>query len=448
MKLAASTLVLGVTTMGCKAASDNRVTNVSARAPRSEADAVKLYASAQQAMQQGQLAVALSHTERAVELAPRDVGYRMLLGDLYLKSGRFRAAETSFADVLTLDPGNQRASLSVALAQIALGKTAQATVQLEQLALTAAPADVGLAFALAGQPQRAVEMIEPAARAADANGRVRQNLALAYALAGDWQKARVTAAQDVSPADLNGRLQQWAAFAQPKASWDQVASLLGVTPAEDPGQPVRLALAPPTPAQGQFAAAVAVKPIEAAPAEPATIAFAAAAEPDQPIESVPQPVPTEETRFAEAAQSLVSAPVIRASAPAVVATTQVAAFEPGEKPRIAGPSERAFEAKVARRRQGRFVVQIGAFASPEGVERAWAQASQRYPFTDEREPLSTTVTLPGKGTFHRLSVSGFGTHLEASRLCGAIRSKGGACFVRTTAGDSPVQWASRYSRRG
>ncbi|HEX8257176.1 MAG TPA: SPOR domain-containing protein, partial [Allosphingosinicella sp.] len=342
--------------------------------------------------------------------------------------------------------GNHRASLSIALAQIALGKAGEATAQLEELARTAAPADVGLAFALAGQPQRAIEMLEPAARSPEANGRIRQNLALAYALAGDWQKARVTAAQDVSPAQLGDRLQQWAAFAQPKASWDQVAGLLGVTPAEDPGQPVHLALAPPSPAAGQYAAVEYPQPVEAAPAAP--ISFAEAADPNQPIESAPQPVRTEEIRYAEAARSLVDAPVIRASAEiGDIADVELPAFVPVKKPRIAGRSERAFEERVARRHVGRFVVQIGAYGSSAAVERAWAESSKRYPFSDAQEPLSTTVTLPGKGTFHRLSVSGFGTHLAASRLCSSIRAKGGACFVRTTAGDAPVQWASRYTGR-
>jgi hypothetical protein len=34
------------------------------------------------------------------------------------------------------------------------------------------------------------------------------------------------------------------------------------------------------------------------------------------------------------------------------------------------------------------------------------------------------------------------------RLCQSIKAKGGACFVRTKAGDAPVQWAARYAARG
>ena len=444
MKLAASSLVLGVTAIGCTPASDVRPLAVSSKAPGGEAQAAKLYQNAQAAVQQGRLADALADAERAVELAPNDAGYRMLLGDLYLKNGRFQSAESAFGDVLTLDPGNERASFNTVLAQIALGRTSEATMRLEELARTAAPGDVGLAFALAGQPQRAIEMLEPAAREAGAPGRVRQNLALAYALIGDWQKARVTAAQDISPAELDRRMQQWAAFANPKASWDQVASLLGVTPAEDPGQPVRLALAPAAPAAPaapqptQFAEVPVAVP-EAAP-EPAVFAEAAPA----PVESAPVPVETEEVRLASAARSLIDAPVVNAVMQSE--DPPVAAFQPRKKPRISGRSERAVEERAAKRSSAPFVVQLGAFSSAAGVERAWAMASKRYPFANEREPLSTTVTLPGKGTFHRLSVAGFETHLEASRLCRSIRARGGACFVRTNAGDAPVQWASRYVR--
>ena len=49
----------------------------------------------------------------------------------------------------------------------------------------------------------------------------------------------------------------------------------------------------------------------------------------------------------------------------------------------------------------------------------------------------------GKGTFYRLSVKGFGSVNEANALCSSIRRGGGSCFVRGTAGDRPVELASR-----
>ena len=474
-RLAASTLVLGVTMVGCTPSSQMaRPAALSSSAPRADRDAAELYAQAQEAMRQGRLSDALAHTEDAVALAPRDVGYRMLLGDLYLKSGRFQSAETTFDDVLTLDPANARASLSIALAQVALGKTYAALTHLNRLSETAAPGDIGLAYALVGETDRAIALLEPAARAPDADARVRQNLALAYALAGDWLKARTTAAQDISPAQLGDRMEKWAAFAKPEASWTQVAGLLGVTPAADPGQPVRLALAPETDSVRFAEATVAAPPVEAVPtpplAEPASVvaeveapalaapvaplpaqvAYAPPPEPDNAVISVPTPIETPDMRFPEVVQTLVDPEpaVLQPSAPVIKAA--IPAFQPARKaPRIAGRAERRQEVREkAAATPSRFVVQIGAFSTPANVERAWVKAIDRFPAASERMPLSTTVTIPGRGMFYRLSVSGFDTRGDANALCGTIRAKGGACFVRETAGDAPVRWASRYTRNG
>ncbi len=428
VKIAASGLLLGVTTIGCTPTSQVRPVSLSAKAPKASQDAPKAYALAEQAMRQGDFATALIHAEDAVAAAPSDVGYRMSLADIYLKNGRFASAETTFSDVLTLNPGNVRATLNLALVQIALGKNYAALVQIDRLAGSAPAGDVGLAYALAGQPQRAIEMLEAAAREQNADGRTRQNLALSYALAGDWEKARVTAAQDISPAELNDRLSQWASFAQPTAAWTQVAGLLGVTPAEDLGQPTRLALAPAVSQDVQLAAAPAPAPVEVAQAETQPPAS----------ESVPASI------YAAAAQSLVvpAAPVIQASAE--IAPAPIPAFVPRKAPRIAGAMQMKAERAA---KTGRYVVQIGAYRSAGQVETAWDRAHKRYDLA-ELEPLSTTVTIPGRGTFHRLSVSGFETPREASQVCGTIRAKGGACFVRVTAGDAPVRWASRASARG
>ena len=439
-RLAASGLVLGTTAVGCAPAGHFDRTASLEAAPASERNAMKLYERTQVAVQQGKMAEALTLAERVVELSPRDAGYRMLLGDLYLKNGRFASAETSFADVLALDPRNPRASLSIALAMIGQGKTGAATAELDTLAETAAPGDVGLAFALAGDVQRAIALLEPAARQSDANGRVRQNLALAYALAGDWQKARVTAAQDVSPAHLSERLAQWAEFASPSNRGSQVATLLGVTATgEDPGQPVRLALQSEAPATVVFAEAPALAPAPAPVAAPAPVPPVQTAAVVDPVVAA-EPEVVAAVQYAAAAETLVkpSPVVIKASAP--VAPAPLPAFKPAKAAKPA--------AGLQVTPTGRFVVQLGAYRTPVQVEIAWSDAQERFGFASGLQPVSTTVTLPGRGTFHRLSVASFAAPSDAARLCKSIKSKGGACFVRNRAGDSPVQWAARYAARG
>ncbi len=461
LRVAASTLVIGVTMVSCKPAAV-RPSSASAVAPKSDEGAARLYAQVQTQVQQGDLAEALTLAERMVELAPRDSGYRMLLADLYLKNGRFVSAEAAYGDVLVLDPANSRAGLTRALTLIGQGKNGEAMIELDRLSATAAPADVGLAFALAGQPQRAIEMLEPAARAPDANGRIRQNLALAYALSGDWQKARIVAAQDLSPAELGRRLQHWASLANPAAPSTQVAAVLGVSPIEDAGQPTRLALAPAA-SQQAYAEVEVTAPVEDAPVQMAAAAPVAVGGPVEtvsevkteayayqppehsdafsaPVESVSadMPVaaaPAEPARFAAAVNSLVESPVQAERPVAPVAKAPLLAFTPVKavaKPPVKGT--------------GRYVVQIGAYRNGRQVEQAWARAHRHYGFADN-QPLSTTVSIPGKGIFHRLAVAGFETPIDAARLCQLIRGKGGACFVRATAGDAPVRWASRYTGR-
>ena len=148
--------------------------------------------------------------------------------------------------MLELDPSNVRAGLSIALHPDRAGPSAAAAIaRLDELAGRAPAADVGLAYALAGQRRPGVEILEAAARAPGATARTRQNLALAYAMAGDWRRARAVAAQDISPADLDARHGAMGGLRAPRRRLRPGSpALLGVTPVEDPGQPVRLALAP------------------------------------------------------------------------------------------------------------------------------------------------------------------------------------------------------------
>jgi Flp pilus assembly protein TadD len=452
MKVAFSTAAIGATMMGCSPAGTGyRPTALSFKAPKADQQAAKFYQNAQAALAKGAITDALPLVEKAVELAPRDAGYRLLLADIYLKQGRFLSAETTFGDVLALDSSNTRAALSLALAQIALGKTNEAVAQLDSLAGVAEPSDLGLAYALAGQPQRAIAMLEPLAREHGATAQLRQNLALAYALAGDWQRARSAAEQDVSPADLSARMEQWAAFAEPAHPSTQVSALLGVTPVMDGGQPTQLALAPAAPEAPALAeaapGAVPEMAIETVAVDESTLAISAPAAQLapapielaslQPIEVAPagQAAPEQRLAYAEAAEALVT-PKAEAKPTVAIASAPIKPFTP--------PPSKAVAKEF---NPGRYVVQIGAFRSSAQVEQGWAEALKRFSF-NSAEPFSTTVKIPGKGMFHRLSVAGFNSQIAAVHMCREIRSKRGVCFVRAVAGDAPVQWASRYARKG
>src|SRR5437016_1220299 len=218
---------------------------------------------------------AIALAEQAVARAPTDAGFRALLGNAYFAGGRFRSAEAAYKDALTLYPNQAQVVLKLALVQIALGKKDQAVASLNDARPALGESNYGLALALAGHTADAIRALEPAARGPNTDPTVRQNLALAYAFAGNWDNARAIAAQDVPAGQLDGRIHQWMQLAGPKSAAEQVAALVGVTPAAvDEGQPVRLALSRP---DTQLAQAPA--PVVVAPASPPRIEVAQAVTP-------------------------------------------------------------------------------------------------------------------------------------------------------------------------
>lgn len=87
-------------------------------------------------------------------------------------------------------------------------------------------------------------------------------------------------------------------------------------------------------------------------------------------------------------------------------------------------------------RSGTFVVQLGSFRSTAAARAGW-QGFTGVPDLSGFSPLIATITIQ-RGTFHRLSIGGFNSRAEAVRTCEAIKTQGEACFVRASAGDTPL----------
>ena len=281
-------------------------------------------------------------------------------------------------------------------------------------------------MALAGDPAAAVDLMLPIARQPGADAKLRQNLALSLALGGRWQDAKVVAGMDLSPSETDKRIEEWAAFARPTGRADQVASLLGVSPASDPGQPVALALN--APAQVVVAAAVAPTPVVAPAPEPVAAADPMVA--PQPAVSgivfapraeVVQPLPVKAPVTVGAAVSPVkSSNFVK---PMVATTTTPGASKVGVRPVVG---------------KGNFVVQLGAYDSAGVARDGWARASRQF---SGFAPQGMPITVAGK-TYYRLSVGGF-DQAGAKRLCADYRAKGGRCFVRAGAGDVAAAWTKK-----
>ncbi|KQN37692.1 hypothetical protein ASG37_11770 [Sphingomonas sp. Leaf407] len=381
-----------------------------------DAAAPRLAAKAAAMLGKDKGAQAVGFAEQAVALAPRDASYRALLGRAYLQAGRFASATQAFSDVLALDPADGRAALNLALAQTATGDWVGARGTLTAHAERIAPADRGLALALAGDPAGGIALLAQAARDPAATATVRQNLALALALDGRWIEARSVASVDMAPALVDQRLVEWAAFARPGNAAQQVAALLKVTTAEDRGQPVQLALV--APADPVAVAAADPAPTAVASVDPAPVEGLQTVSP-APVQVATVEVPRPAISFAprrEIVQALPTAyaKLAAAAAPARIQTASVPA-------------------------KGNYYVQLGAYENAAVARDAWAWISRHVPRLAGHAPQGMRATIRGNA-YYRLSVGGL-ARADATGLCGTLRASGSRCFVRAHAGEQLAVWA-------
>ncbi|KQM63652.1 hypothetical protein ASE75_11105 [Sphingomonas sp. Leaf17] len=409
-----SALMLAGTLGGCTAAKGD----VAANAPAARGNAAKLAAKAGKALDRGDAVGAVALAESAVAASPQNAAYRALLGQAYLRGGRFVSARQALGESLQGNPDNGQAALNLALAETATGDWGAARRTLDGYAQVIPAGDLGLAMALSGNPQGAVTILTQAARSPGATVKTRQNLALALALAGQWQAAKMVAAADISPAEVDKRLVEWAAFAQPTSAADQVASLLGVQPVEDAGQPAALALNPVAPT----ADPVAVAAVDPMPSPPVELAAA-----------TPDPVPVSEPGFVKAAADPAPAPTVRLiRAPS--GAMRVALAKPAAPVAAKAPAKWTPAA-------GDWYVQLGAYENAGVARDAWGRATKRFAAFAEQSPRGMTFASRA-GSVYRLSVGGF-TRDAAAGACRMYRAKGGACFIRKEAGDRTAAWVRR-----
>lgn len=396
---------------------------------------------------------AIAQAEAAVMAEPNDAAARVALGNIYLKAGRFASAATTFNDAMALGDSSPRTALTLALALLGQGKQAEAGALLNHWEDKIAPADVGLALALAGQPDRGSYLMSQAIRGGQNDAKIRQNLAYAYALGGRWREARLMAAQDVPADQVGARMEQWAQSARPDAWQTRVAGLLDVPAGvRDGGQPIQLALANNPSLQQLADAAVAPVPAAQSAGELPALASATSAEPAAPVlmaavsapvalaAVAPAPDPVAETAAAPAAElaaapeapatfaSAFATPAVASSAMAAVAPHDAAKF--AEAAIVRAPSLREHVPSAARSvpsAEGTHLIQLGSFASEAGARRAWQIYNNKYPELAGHQLVISEAVVRGKH-YWRVSAGGYGRSSSAN-MCGRVRGGGGGCFA-------------------
>jgi Flp pilus assembly protein TadD len=413
-------------------------------APRADVSASK----AQVALQRGDSDTAIASAEAAVLAEPSNASYRAMLGAAYLNAGRFQSAATTFDDAMKLGDTSPRTALGYALAAIGKGDNRTAVAVLEDWRDEIPAADLGLALALAGQPDRGVSILGNALRAGENTAKLRQNLAYAYALQGNWQAARVMAAEDLAGSALDARISEWAQMTQPNEYQRRVAGLLNVPVRADAGQPAQLALNA-APGVQQFAsqAAAVDSPYTRAGELPPTDGFIASA--PTPVRELPpiDGVPVGTRPAQPAPQVAAAAPPMRApesfqdafqaDAPAGASIAQVASSAikfvsspvVQATPSRAGAAPRQVErvAPVKATVDGSHLIQLGSFSSEAGARRAWGIYAAQFPELANYQMVITKAQVRGK-TYYRVSAGGFDL-ASASSTCGKVKAKGQGCIT-------------------
>lgn len=430
-KAAIASLLVATTMVGCTGAAFRP----SASVGLPKGNPAKQAAIAEKALASRDADKAIAAAEAAAQLAPDNATYRQLLGRAYVQAGRFASAQAALSDAMTLGNNDVGTIVSLALVQVAQGRSDDARSLLAAHAERVPAGDYGLAMAMAGDPQEGVRILSQAIHDPAATARTRQNLAYAYALAGRWKDARMVAGMDMEPLAANKRISDWAQIAEPSLAPMRVAALMGVTiDANDMGQPVALALSAPS---------AAAAPVEMAQADPMQVVETPA--PVQVAVAAPAPV-------AEAA------PVIKADPkPVRVAARDFIIEDRSGKP-VAAPKPAvkaqpaAAAAPAARMQQVAFikpvasgasnwVVQLGAYDSAGIAKEKWMQMAGGNAMLSAFPVLTSQATVNGK-IFHRLAISGFASRADAMSACRIVQSRRGQCFVREAApGATPQRWA-------
>ncbi len=229
-----------------------------------------------------------------------------------------------------------------------------------------------------------------------------------------------------------------------------------------PAEPERLLPPPETPEPLPQAAQDAADPAPAPPAlgeTPATgDTTAAAVAPDAgdlplpetaapaEVAAVPPPPPAEITGGSEASQTPEAAavptpPATEAAAPKLEAaevppaTTQAPAPTPAPaKPEAPAESQQAAlppaaEESPATGDSGIFI-QLGSLSNKEGVPKEWARLQKAFPdFLGDMKLAVQSVTLEGRGTFHRIQAGPLPNRGTAEEMCAFLKDAKQACIV-------------------
>ena len=312
-----------------------------------------------------------------------------LLGKSRIALGKFDTALIALDSAATLAPMDSRVISARGISLAALGRVGEAIATFQNSADATSLSNMALVFAMTGNPEAAVNILEPLAQSNKVTAQGRQNLAMAYLMAGREREARNMARIDLDAESVDDTFTFYRTLASLPVERRMQALTTGViAPDWTKEETGNLMLA------------------ESSDREAAA----------QRIARQPAIVEVEE----EKAETVV---VAEAPKPEPEAKVDAANYELTELPPLVEPYG--------------WALQIGAYRTEKALMRGWtilyrANADLLEDIPPRRSEVDFGDREEGKprGFYYRLNAGPLGSLSEARELCRELLARGTECWVR------------------
>jgi Flp pilus assembly protein TadD len=313
-----------------------------------------------------------------------------LLGKSRIALGKFDSALIALDQAAALPPVDTRVNSARGISMAALGRVGEAIAAFQNSVDPASLGNLALVFAMTGNPEAAVNILEPLAASGQASAQGRQNLAMAYLLAGRESEARQMARLDLDPTSVDETFTFYRTLASLPVDKRMQALTTGVIAPDWTLEESGNLMLAENDTREAAAMRIAAKPI-LAEAKPA-----------------PVPVTTEQPAVAEAAPQ-----------PEKV---DVANYELKELPPLVEPHG--------------WALQIGAYRTEKALMRGWTILYRaNADILGDIPPRRSEVDFGNregkpKGFYYRLNAGPLKSLSHARELCRELLTRGTECWVR------------------
>jgi len=313
-----------------------------------------------------------------------------LLGKSRIALGKFDTALIALDQAAALSPMDTRVNSARGISLAALGRVGDAIAAFQNSVDAASLGNLALVFAMTGNAEAAVNILEPLAASGQATAQGRQNLAMAYLLAGRENEARQMARLDLDPISVDETFTFYRTLASLPVDKRMQALTTGVIAPDWTLEESGNLMLAESDTRDAAAMRIAAKPVLAT------------------VDPAPEPVVEAE-------------PVHVAAVPEPV-KVDVANYELKELPPLVEPHG--------------WALQIGAYRTEKALMRGWTILYRaNADLLGDIPPRRSEVDFGNregkpKGFYYRLNAGPLKSLGQARELCRELLTRGTECWVR------------------